>query len=300
MDMNWLATEAKTLHVVFSNMFFVLVTTFLVVGVVLEFFKIPLGSTPQFPQMVARVFIASMLLVAIPEIMNALATVTDAITKEIGQFLEFKHVLERLSDKFGEMSWSWVSIKDSVIILISYLSFFIFYISVYLADAFFLYSWMLIYVFSPLLVALYVFPMTANATTMLFKSIVEVCAWKLVWCVMSALLWSMALSDINNPEHGINFLTVIILNLMLAFSVILTPKITSSFLGGGVSSVAFGVGNKAFTDLVITPAAALVKGKLMSDGLKRAMDSNRKRQAGKRLNPVNNAKPRSHYHSMQS
>lgn len=299
MDMNWLATEAKTLHMVFSNMFFSLVTTFLVIGVVLEFFKIPLGNTPQFPQMVARVFIASMLLVAIPEIMNALATVTDAIAKEIGQFLEFKHVLERLSDKFGEMSWSWVSIKDSVVILISYLSFFAFYISVYLADAFFLYSWMLIYVFSPLLIALYVFPMTANATTMLFKSVIEVCAWKIVWCVMSSLLWSMALSDINNPEHGINFLTVIILNLMLAFSVILTPKITSSFLGGGISLVASGVGNKTFSDTVIAPATALIKGKLMSDGLKRALDSKQKTQTGKRPELTSNAKPRSYYHKKQ-
>ncbi len=299
MDVNWLATEAKTLHVIFSNMFFVLVTTFLVIGVVLEFFKIPLGGMPQFSQIVARVFIASMLLVSIPEIMNALATVTDAMTKEIGQFLEFKHVLERLSDKFGEMSWSWVSIKDSVMIAISYLSFFLFYISVYLADAFFLYSWMLIYVFSPLLIAFYVFPMTANATTMLIKSLIEVCAWKIVWCVMSALLWSMALSDINKPEQGINFLTVIILNLMLAFSVIMTPKITAAFLGGGVSSVASTVGGKVFSNLVTAPAMALVKSKLLAEGMKRAVDSSKKPpKTGPKVNQ--GPRGRSDYHNMQS
>jgi len=298
MDMNWLATEAKTLHAIFSNMFFVLVTTFLVVSVVLEFFKVPLGGASQFPQIVARVFIASMLLVSIPEIMNALATVTDAMTKEIGQFLEFKHVLERLSEKFGEMSWSWVSIKDSVIILISYLSFFLFYISIYLADAFFLYSWMLIYVFSPLLIAFYVFPMTANATTMLFKSIIEVCAWKIVWCVMSALLWSMALSDINNPEHGINFLTVIILNLMLAFSVIMTPKITSSFLGGGVSSVASSVGGQVFSGLVLSPATALIKSKLMAEGFKRALGPKDKKTPMHKPG-IKNDNAKNHYHNMQ-
>jgi hypothetical protein len=300
MDMNWLATEAKTLHVVFSNIFFILISTFLVLAVVLEFFKIPLGGMPQFPQIAARVFIASILLVSVPEIMNALATVTDAMTKEIGQFLELKHVLERLSDKFGEMSWSWVSIKDSVMILISYLSFFIFYISVYLADAFFLYSWMLIYVFSPLLIAFYIFPSTANATTMLFKSLVEVCIWKIVWCVMSALLWSMALSDINNSEHGINFLTVIILNLMLAFSVIMTPKITASFMGGGVSSVASSVGGKVFSDLVLSPATALAKSKLMSDGMKRAMDSKQKKKPPQRSNAKSESKDKTHYHNIQS
>lgn len=295
MDMNWLATEAKTLHAIFSNMFFVLVTMFLIIGIVLEFFKMPLGNAPQFPQLVARVFIASMLLVAIPEIMNTLALVTDAITKEIGQFLEFKHLLERLSEKFGEMSWSWVSIKDSVMILISYLSFFFFYISVYLADAFFLYSWMLIYVFSPLLIAFYVFPITASATSMLFKSIIEVCAWKIVWCVMSALLWSMALSDINKTEHGIDFLTVIILNLMLAFSILMTPRITASFLNGGVSSVAGEVGNKAFARVVAAPATALIKSKLMTESLRKALDSKQQRRPRGKTSPEGSRSMNGHH-----
>ena len=113
---------------------------------------------------------------------------------------------------------------------------------------------------SPLLVALFVLPVTAGATKQLFRSLFEVCAWKMVWGVLAAILWSFALSDINKPEHDVDFLTAIILNLMLAFSVIITPKITSAFLGGGISQVADSFGSTLLAAAAITPQA--LSGKL--------------------------------------
>lgn len=263
MDMQWLATEAKTLHQIFTDSFFTLVLLFLIIGLILEYFKFPLGGVPQFPQLVGRVFIACILLVAVPEIMNMLSTVTDAIVGDVGKLIEFKHVMNRLGDKLSEMSWSWVSVKDTVIIIISYLSFFLLYITVYMMDAFFMFSWMMLYVFSPLLVALYVFPMTASATTTLFRSLVEVCIWKIIWVVLAALLWSMALSQINQQESQVSFLTVIILNLMLAFSVLMTPKITSSFLGGGISNMATTFGGAMLGAAALSPVGLIGQAKML-------------------------------------
>jgi hypothetical protein len=152
------------------------------------------------------------------------------------------------------MSFSWVSIKDSVLIMISYLTFFILYITVYLADAFFLFTWMLLYIFSPILIGMYVLPITSGATTKLFRSLIEVCIWKIVWCCLSALLWSMALSKINDPATQVSFLTAIILNLMLALSVLATPIVTSAFLNSGVSTLANGFGNTLMQLSKFTPA----------------------------------------------
>jgi hypothetical protein len=263
MDMQWLATEAKTLHQIFTNSFFTLVLLFLTVGLILEYFKFPLGGTPQFPQLVGRVFISCLLLVAVPEVMNMLSSVTDSIVGDIGKLVEFKLVMNRLGDKLSEMSWSWVSVKDTVIIIISYLSFFLLYITVYMMDAFFMFSWMMLFVFSPLLMALYVFPMTASATTTFFKALVEVCVWKIIWVVLAALLWSMALSQINQPQANVSFLTVIILNLMLAFSVLMTPKITSSFLGGGISNMATAFGGAIMGAAALTPVGMIGKAKML-------------------------------------
>lgn len=260
MDASWLATEAKTLHEVFASLFYVMILTTLSLAVILEYFKLPLGGTPQFTTLIGRVFIAAILFVATPEIMNALASFTDAVTAEIGSFNNYRLVLDRMGDKVSELSWSWVSVKDSILLLISFLTFFVLYLVVYFFDAMFMFVWLLLYIMSPILIALYILPSTASATMKLYKSLVEVCVWKILWCVLSALLWSFAVSDINKPEAEINFLTAIILNIMLAYSVAQTPKITASFLGAGISEVAGNFGGMLQNAAALTPHGMVTKG----------------------------------------
>lgn len=259
MDMSWLASEAQTLHQVFGNLFYLFMTVLLLIGIILEYFKFAIGGTPQFTHLVGRVFIAALLLVALPEIMNLLATFTDAVVNELGGFNDFSHVFERLGDKFKSLSFSWLSVKDMVLILISLLSFFALYVTVYLGDAFFVFSWMLLYVMSPILIALYVLPTTAGATTALFKSLIQVCTWKILWCVICCMLWSFAFSDINKPDSEVSFLTAVIVNLMLLLSVLMIPKVTSGFLTSGISGVAEGLGGTLMNAVAITPAAMAAK-----------------------------------------
>jgi len=257
LDTTWLSTEARTLHQLFNSLFYFIVLTCLSIGIITEYFKIPLGGMPQFNQLVGRVFIACLLLIATPEIMNMLASVTDSVAKEIGQLNEFKLVLSRMGDRLEHLTFSWVRVKDAILLIVSFLTFFMLYVTVYLADAFFVFAWMMLYIMAPVLIALFVLPLTAGATKQLFRSMFEVCAYKMVWGVLAALLWSFALSDINKPETDVTFLTAIILNLMLAFSVMLTPKITSAFLGGGISGIAESFGATMMSAAALTPSGLI-------------------------------------------
>lgn len=259
MDISWLATEAKTLHQVFASVFYIMVLTALSIAVILEYFKLPLGGTPQFVTLIGRVFIAAILLVATPEIMNMLASFTDAITQELGGFTNYHLVMDRLGDRVKEFSFSWLSFREGVILIISFLTFFILYLVVYFADAMFLFVWMMLYIMSPVLIALYILPVTAGATAKLYRSLVEVCVWKILFCVFSALLWSFAVSDINKPEAQVDFLTAILLNLMLAYSVAMTPKITASFLGSGISEVANSFGGTLQNAAALTPKGMVMQ-----------------------------------------
>tara|TARA_B110001454_G_scaffold215953_1_gene238308 strand:- start:1788 stop:2645 length:858 start_codon:yes stop_codon:yes gene_type:complete len=264
MNLNWLAIEAQKLHAIFQNAFFGVITLLLLIAVVLDFFKIPMGNSPGISTLVGRCLIATLLLVALPEIMNSVASITDSIAHEIGDLNNFKIVLSRMGEKLKSLAWSWTSVKDMVILVVSFLSFFILYISVFFADAAFLYAWTLIYVFSPIILALYVLPVTAGATTAMFKSMIEISLWKIVWAAMSALLWSTALSDINNPEHQIDFLTAIVLNLMLALSVLMTPTLVRSLFSSGVSGVASGLQNTLMAATALTPTGVTSKLKAAS------------------------------------
>ena len=257
MDMSWLSSEAKLLHEIFSSFFYSIVLLMITFGVVMNFFKMPLGQVPEFFQLVGRAVIAAFILAALPEIMNFLADITDELSTQIGQINNFKLVVSRLGEKIGTLTWSWVSFKDSVLLLISYLTFFILYVSVYIADAMYLLIWTLLYIFSPLLIAAFTLPSTAAATKGLFQSLIEVCLWKVCWSVLAALLWSFALSEINKPEYDVDFFTAIILNVMLAFSVLLTPMIVKSLLKGGLSSSASTMGSTILATAALTPSGML-------------------------------------------
>lgn len=264
MDLNWLAHEAKNVHALFAHLFYSLTLTLLLLGVVINYFRMPMGQMPEFLYLVGRALVASFLIVAFPEIMNALADVTDQLAREFGQLNNFKLVVSRLGDKIGTFTWTWVSVRDSVLILVSYVSFFILYITVYMADTLFLYTWMMLYIFSPLLIAAFTLPATASATKNLFQSLCEVCAWKVVWSILASLLWSYALSEVNKPEYNVDFLTAILLNLMLAFSIVITPLLVRGFFKSGLHGVSASLGGAVLGAAALTPGGMVAKTKAVA------------------------------------
>lgn len=133
-------------------------------------------------------------------------------------------------------------------------------IQTHISDAIYLYAWTLLYIFSPILIALYVLPQTAGATRGLFSSILHVASWKVIWSVLATLLWSAALIDIEKLGATTDFLTIILFNLMLAGSLILTPLISRALFSGGfaesagkLSGVAIGAGTFAAGKMAALP-----------------------------------------------
>jgi len=270
MNINWLANEARQIHDLFSSMFYSIILLTISLGVVLSYFKMPMGQVPEFLNLVGRAILAAFLLAAFPDIMNELANITDDLANQVGQLNNLKLVVARAGEKIGNLTWSWVSVKDSIILIISYVTYFLLYASVYVADSMYLLTWTLLYIFSPLLIAAFTMPKTATATIGLFQALIEVCLWKLSWSVLAALLWSFALSTINDPEYDVDFITAILLNIMLAFSVLLTPLIVRSLLKGGLQNVSSTMGATLLAVTALTPTELLNNAKR---GVKHAASS---------------------------
>lgn len=270
-DLSWLAQEAKSIHAIFESMFYGLATVLVLIGVVSDYFKLPIGGISFTPQLIGRVLIAAILLHSYPEITNALSDVTEALSAKIGDYNNFNLVTTRMKDKLGEMTWSWTAVKDSIIMIFSFLTFFLLYISVFITNAGVIYVWTILYVFSPILIALFILPSTAGATSALYRSLIEVCAWKIVWATLAALLWSSALSEMNKTD--INFLTVISFNLILAISLLVTPLIVSFLFSKGLSSMASSSLGMAATAAAFSPGLLAKKGvtKVASKGGNAAM-----------------------------
>lgn len=256
-DIAWLATEAKMIHEIFSGYFYLVITVLMLLGIAIEYFKWPIGGVPNFGTIVGRALIAALLLHAYPEITNTIADVTDAMATRLGDLNNFKMILDKMGDKVGELSWSWVSFKETIMLLISFLTFFILYFSIHIADSFYIYVWVMLYVFSPLLIALYVLPVTASATSALFRSLIEVACWKIVWSVIATLLWSSALSQINQDGTQVSFLTAIGFNIILAGSLLLTPFVVHALAGSGLSAMGKDLSSLAIGGMTISPSRTM-------------------------------------------
>lgn len=256
-DVAWLSQEARTLHSVFSGVFYVMITTLLLLGVLVEYFKWPLGGVPAFGSLVGRAIVAVILMHSYPEITNALASATDTLAERVGGLNNFRLVLSRMGERLETLTASWVSVKETLIVCISFVGFFLLYLSVYVAQGIHLFAWTLCYVFSPIMIALFVLPATAGATRSLFQTLFEVSCWKIVWSCLATLLWSMALSEINKPQADVNVISVICLNLLLAGSLLATPWVVHGLASSGLTGFSRSLGALAVGSVTFGPGTAI-------------------------------------------
>jgi hypothetical protein len=237
MDITWISTEAKTIHAFFVSIFYLSATILLLLGVLIEYFKMPLGGVPSFTQLIGRALVAAILLAAYPEISNTVATVADAVAEQLGSINNYHHVLQAAGAAMKAHSWHWTSIGDTLLSVVSYAAYLILYLTIFFFDAAIVYCLVLLYIFSPIMIVFYILPQTASLTRGLFRTLFEVATWKIVWSVLGTLLWSTALNNFRNADQG-NFITLLALTLMLAFSIIMTPIVVKNLISGAISNIA--------------------------------------------------------------
>lgn len=275
MDISWISSQAKELHTFFVSIFYLVAALLLLIGVIIDYFKMPIGGAPGFSQLVGRALVAAILLAAYPEISNTVAAIADAVAERIGSLNTFKNVLHSAGVVLKEHSWSWTSIGDTLLSVVAYLAYIILYATVFFFDAAIVYCLVLLYIFSPILIVFYILPQTAAMTSGLFRTLFEVAAWKIVWAVLGTLLWSTALHDFE--VKGQNFITLLALTMMLAFSVLLTPIVVRQIISGALSSIASQTAGLAAIGLtagfasptVLTSKTSLMTKKVGGWGLKK-------------------------------
>lgn len=236
MDISWISTQAKEIHTFFVSIFYSLAVLLILIGVLIDYFKLPIGGVPAFQQLVGRALVAAILLIAYPQISNGISAVADAVSDHLGSIGTIHNVLKTAGSIFKEHSWSWTSLGDTLLSVVAILAYFLLYLTVFFFDAAIVYCLVLLYIFSPIMIAFYILPQTASMTGGLFRTLFEVATWKIVFSVLGTLLWSTALHDFE--AKGQNFITLLALTLMLALSILLTPIVVRNLISGTLSSVA--------------------------------------------------------------
>lgn len=238
-----LGSLMRDLHHEFVLMYYLLLPVFFTLAVAVQWFKSPTGS-PEFLDILKRTVIATILLVAFPDIAKAIVSVADGIAERVDKLNSLDTIIRMAEEKSQNYSMSASSIllqfNDLIIAILSFISFLILYVARYLTVAMYHFFWTFFLIAAPLLLLFNIFQGTAQITKNLFKGMIEVACWKIVWAILGAMLSALSFGDAYQAEG--NYLTLIVMNFVISVAMLMTPMMVKSIVGGGLQSMSSSMG----------------------------------------------------------
>jgi hypothetical protein len=248
---------ALSLHVEFERLYYVFLPVFFALALVIDWVRNPSGS-PDFLSTLKRAIISTVLVAGFKEISEAIVAVTSGIADRISDLSGIDALYAMAKTKTQTYSMNATSIllgfNDLVIAIISYLSYFILYLARFVTVAVYHFMWALLTILAPLLILFGLFRGTISIPINLFRSMIEVSSYKIIWAVLSVMIQSLAFGTAYAADG--DYLTVIILNFVIAIALLGTPLIVRSLVGAGLSSMSQGLGMGAVAAIASVPARA--------------------------------------------
>jgi hypothetical protein len=256
-DFGLLGSLMEQLHQEFVRIYYLMLPVFFGLALIFAWFKSS-GSAPDFLDVLKRAVISMILLVAFPDITRAIAFVAEDITNRIDAINSLDNVIRMAQEKAQSYSFSPTSIllqfNDLVIATLSFLSYLVLYIARYLTVAMYHFFWVFFTITSPLMLLFNLFQGTSQITINLFKGMIEVASWKIVWAILGAMLTALSFGNAYRTDG--NYLTLIVMNFVIAVAMLMTPMIVRSIVGAGLHGMSSSLGAAAVTAMVAAPARA--------------------------------------------
>ncbi len=274
-----LGTLVKDLHQMLAGVYYMALPVAILMAVAMGYLQ---SGGADYVDTLKRVFVATILLVAFPDISQAIIGVCDGIAHKIDDMSGLETVLRMAQEKSESYSTAknvlLLKFNDLVIAILSFLSFMILYISRYLTIAMYYFFWVLLSVVSPIMILFYIFPKTSYMTGNLFKGLIEVASWKIIWSILSAMLTALSFGNIYQTEG--HYATLIVLNFVIALAMLMTPMIVKSIVGEGAQAMAGALGAASIASMAAIPSrAAAVAAKTKSASHRVAAPMMRRYQA---------------------
>ena len=215
----------------FLDVYWILIVPMTLIVLVLEFFK----EAPPAPEKVLkRFFIATLLLLSFDTVSQSVWNLGEYLSRKIGGISTLDDLASLLGNHIQNIDIGWFGIRKSFIYILGMSSYFFAYIGVFTAKAVTQFAWAILTVCSPLMIMAYISDKTAMVTGSLYRGMINVSLWKIMGAILGVLLLEFAKTPSYNEE---NLLTVIIINLCIASSLLMVPFTVKSLLGDGLTNV---------------------------------------------------------------
>ena len=256
-----LGSVAFKVHLEMRNMYYLLLPVFFMASVALVWIQNPVGG-PDFLDKIRRAFVATLLLAGFAELTDAMLFLTNGIADKIDSMSGLEAVMQMASEKANSYTMSpmtpILAFDDFIMAALSYASYCALYCARFIMVAIYHFSWTFLSILAPVLLLFHVF--SSQITVNLFKSMFEVASWKVVWSVLSVILKALPFGTWYAMEG--NYLTIVVLNFVVAICMIGTPLVVRALVGTGFSSMASGLTGVTGAVMLAAPAKALAVAKM--------------------------------------
>jgi len=252
-----------------------------------------LGLTGSILVRLKRLLLVAILLVSFPMIAEFCQILGTEIARSIDDMTGIDMVLDAASKRAASFSFNLQTLLnlggDLVLGMLTICSFIILVLARFLLLAFQHFYWFLLVALGPFLMLGALFDASAGITMGLFKNMIQVACWPIIWSVLSAFLkalpFAAAYSNIGS------LVTVITLNLILAVALLFSPFIVSQLCEGVSLSVGDTLRRGALKAVsVVNPKAALITAARVRDTSARVAKTYSGMKAARALHKGNGVK----------
>ena len=175
-----IAGVAHELRAEVVSIYWLLLIPLLVFLIVLELIKD--SNEPVSPsEVLRRVLISILLLISFEEVLGAISFLGDGILNRLDQKNSFSDVLGQLGPLPENESGSWFNLREHGLYFMSIFAYMIAYLGFFMAEALTHFVWTVLFVLSPLMILAYVPKQTAHVTGNLYRGLLQVVLWKVLW-----------------------------------------------------------------------------------------------------------------------
>ncbi|MFP5386026.1 MAG: hypothetical protein ACLGHN_08115 [Bacteriovoracia bacterium] len=231
--MDWLPQVCGQLHGEMVTIYWILLLPLIVFLIILELFKTA-NQQPDAGKIIVRAITSILLLVSFKETINLIAFIGDGIAERIDGLAKMTKIIEIFDANLDRDAPSLYKLQEIVLFLLNFLSYFIAYFGIFIVEALIQFCWSVLYVCAPLMILCYVPEQTASISKNLYKGLLTIVTWKLIWSILGVMLLQLAIEP-RSDQSG-NLIQTAVINLCIALSIMLVPLFSKSLLGDGLSS----------------------------------------------------------------
>jgi hypothetical protein len=244
------------LHEEFVHLYYLALPVFFMLAIAIDWMRDP-GGTPDFLGTLKRAVISTLLVAGFQEIADLILALTSGVADRISDLSGidafYAMALQKIkSYHFGPVVSVLMGANDLALALLSFASYVLVYWARYVVIAIYHFMWTFLCILGPVLILFNLFRGTTQVTINLFKGLIEVASYKIVWAILSAMLTSLAFGQAYQADGG--YLTVIVLNFVIALALLATPLLVHSLIGSGVTSLGQTLATGAVTAVISAPS----------------------------------------------